>query len=333
VGTETGNSTSGEPGYPGSPCAGIGPRPLGRLAIYGYDETLPSRHAYDRHADLSTSPARDGGCLARLPCPNSLETGLDYFGARYYSGAQGRFTSPDEFPGGIVDPVTGLQVGQPGPLPYADITDPQTLNKYAYVRNNPLRYTDPNGHCGPWCAAIGAAGGATAQVLADWATGKPITLRKTFAAAVGGAIIGGTAGAASELGLAVQVAIVGDAGVVAGITERSITSGSINEAMGSPGEMAGDFVSNAAGHGLVRAAEGVVTRVSGGAVENLSDQLPRARTPNRQAKIQDRLDAATERLENKKAAASAVVDTTRETRSRIQQKGCRQGEPGCGENK
>jgi hypothetical protein len=158
-------------------------------------------------------------------------------------------------------------------------------------------------------------------------------LRKTFAAAVGGAIIGGTAGAASELGLAVQVAIVGDAGVVAGITERSITSGSINEAMGSPGEMAGDFVSNAAGHGLVRAAEGVVTRVSGGAVENLSDQLPRARTPNRQAKIQDRLDAATERLENKKAAASAVVDTTRETRSRIQQKGCRQGEPGCGENK
>jgi len=73
-------------------------------------------------------------------------TGLDYFGARYYSGAQGRFTSPDEFPGGIVDPFTGQQVGQPGALPYADITDPQTLNKYAYVRNNPLRYIDPNGH-------------------------------------------------------------------------------------------------------------------------------------------------------------------------------------------
>jgi hypothetical protein len=25
------------------------------------------------------------------------ETGLDYFGARYFSGAQGRFTSPDPF--------------------------------------------------------------------------------------------------------------------------------------------------------------------------------------------------------------------------------------------
>jgi RHS repeat-associated protein len=74
------------------------------------------------------------------------ETGLDYFLARYYSSAQGRFTSPDEFKGGIVDPFTGQQVGQPGPLPYADIADPQTLNKYAYVRNNQLRYVDPDGH-------------------------------------------------------------------------------------------------------------------------------------------------------------------------------------------
>jgi RHS repeat-associated protein len=73
--------------------------------------------------------------------------GLDYFLARYYSAAQGRFTSPDEFNGGIVDPFTGQQLGQPGPLPYADITDPQTLNKYAYVRNSPLRYVDPDGHC------------------------------------------------------------------------------------------------------------------------------------------------------------------------------------------
>jgi len=55
------------------------------------------------------------------------ETGLDYFGARYFSGAQGRFTSPDpkQFPHGI--------------------TDPQSWNKYAYTRNNPLRYVDPDG--------------------------------------------------------------------------------------------------------------------------------------------------------------------------------------------
>jgi RHS repeat-associated protein len=92
------------------------------------------------------------------------ETGLDYFGARYFSAAQGRFTSPDEFPGGIVDPFTGQQVEQPGPLPYADITDPQTLNKYAYVRNNPLRYTDPDGH-----ADTGVIGQVIDEIESDWA--------------------------------------------------------------------------------------------------------------------------------------------------------------------
>src|SRR5712692_6244899 len=55
------------------------------------------------------------------------ETGLDFFGFRYLSGAQGRWTSPD--------------------APFADQhpQDPQSWNMYAYVRNNPLKNTDPNG--------------------------------------------------------------------------------------------------------------------------------------------------------------------------------------------
>ena len=36
----------------------------------------------------------------------------------------------------------------PDPVPYADIENPQTLNLYGSVTNNPLRLYDPTGHPG-----------------------------------------------------------------------------------------------------------------------------------------------------------------------------------------
>jgi RHS repeat-associated protein len=56
------------------------------------------------------------------------ETGLDYFNARYYSNVQGRFAP--------TDPILMKQ---------DRLRDPQELNLYAYVRNNPLKYIDPDG--------------------------------------------------------------------------------------------------------------------------------------------------------------------------------------------
>ena len=73
-----------------------------------------------------------------------IETGLDYFEARYYSSTQGRFTSPDEFTDGPHE-LFG-EVLSPTPLLYAEPTEPQSLNKYAYALGNPLRYVDPDGH-------------------------------------------------------------------------------------------------------------------------------------------------------------------------------------------
>ncbi len=55
------------------------------------------------------------------------ESGNDYFGARYYASSMGRFMSPDPL----------LNSGRPD--------DPQSWNRYSYVRNNPLSRIDPTG--------------------------------------------------------------------------------------------------------------------------------------------------------------------------------------------
>jgi RHS repeat-associated protein len=78
------------------------------------------------------------------------ETNLDYFLARYYSSVQGRFISPDEFTGGPDALFNFADAASANPTFYADLTDPQSLNKYQYTYNNPLSYTDPDGHC-PVC--------------------------------------------------------------------------------------------------------------------------------------------------------------------------------------
>jgi len=77
---------------------------------------LQSTAALNRIGSRSTGKERDA------------ESGLDYFGARYYASNMGRMMSPD-----------------PSGLAYADPTNPQSFNLYAYVMNNPLSNTDPDG--------------------------------------------------------------------------------------------------------------------------------------------------------------------------------------------
>ena len=63
------------------------------------------------------------------------ETGLDFFGTRYYGSQQGRFTSPDPFSFWALDDEQEPRY----------LANPQRLNKYTYALNNPLRYIDPTG--------------------------------------------------------------------------------------------------------------------------------------------------------------------------------------------
>jgi RHS repeat-associated protein len=66
------------------------------------------------------------------------ESGLDMFGARYYASSLARFMIPD-------------WSEDPYPVPYANFQNPQTLNLYAHLQNNPLSRIDADGHvtCDP----------------------------------------------------------------------------------------------------------------------------------------------------------------------------------------
>ena len=66
------------------------------------------------------------------------ESGNDYFGARYFASAMGRWLSPD-------------WSAKEEPVPYAKLDDPQTLNLYGYVGNNPVGRVDGDGHA---CAVM-----------------------------------------------------------------------------------------------------------------------------------------------------------------------------------
>jgi RHS repeat-associated protein len=61
------------------------------------------------------------------------ESGLDDFEARYYSSQYGRFMIPD-------------WAAKATAVPYAEFGDPQSLNLYSYVRNNPPNRADADGH-------------------------------------------------------------------------------------------------------------------------------------------------------------------------------------------
>src|SRR5258708_7356758 len=82
-------------------------------------------------SSLTTCSRADAGAWTNYPFltqkERDNETGLDYFGARYYASMQGRFTGADPL------------------MSSATVENPQSWNRYSYVRNHPLEMIDPNG--------------------------------------------------------------------------------------------------------------------------------------------------------------------------------------------
>jgi RHS repeat-associated protein len=102
-----------------------------------------------------TGPASDATEHHFTGKERDTESGLDYFGARYLGSIMGRWMSPD-------------WASVPVPLPYADISNPQTLNLYGYGGNNPLSNIDMDGHLDCAGATQDVACAVTAAAKAVW---------------------------------------------------------------------------------------------------------------------------------------------------------------------
>jgi RHS repeat-associated protein len=101
----------------------------GRSSVAGYSATTSIRQKF-------TGKERDA------------ESGLDFFLSRYYSPAPGRFTSPDPY-NAILMKQNARVAGFPEATAQNQfdqfLENPQNLNAYSYVRNNPLAFIDPWG--------------------------------------------------------------------------------------------------------------------------------------------------------------------------------------------
>jgi RHS repeat-associated protein len=112
---------------------------------------------------------------------HDTESGLDYFYARYYSSDLARFMTPD-------------WAAAPTAVPYAMFGDPQSLDLYAYVGNNPNTGIDLDGHVGGDAGsdqvteemaaeaanAVGETAGMAGQdKMFDYAGGSPFDSRST----------------------------------------------------------------------------------------------------------------------------------------------------------
>jgi len=107
--------------------------------------TIVQATFYYPYGGMESSSGSDPNNYKFTGKERDTESGLDNFGARYNASTMGRFMTPD-------------WSAKPQGVPYAVLDDPQSLNLYAYARNNPTTFYDPDGHCWKWAQFFCNAG-------------------------------------------------------------------------------------------------------------------------------------------------------------------------------
>ena len=217
--------------------------------VTGEDQSVLSRHDYlpfgeeigaalgnrDQASGVSgyTASLADGPTQKFTGKERDNESGLDYFGARYFRGAGGRFTSAD--------------------APFADqfAENPQSWNLYSYTRNNPLRYVDRTGDSAT--VAGGFIGGGVALYKGE----------DVLTGALTGAISGALAGSVIDTGGA-SLLVLAASGAVGGAA-----SSLLNQAASGEGIDLGEVATDAA----VGAALGPAAKVGGAALRSAAGKV------------------------------------------------------------
>jgi len=142
------------------------------------------------------------------------DTGLYYYGARYYDPELARFIQPDST---VPDPEFS-----------------QAYNRYAYVYNNPLKFTDPTGQF-PWALAAAVMKAVSAfntlkAICVAVHTGDFRGLAVGLACSILGGAIGGQIGGAIANGSQLAMALGGAIG--AATFTAAFTGGNVARAIG-----------------------------------------------------------------------------------------------------
>jgi RHS repeat-associated protein len=123
-------------------------RPSGTISYYFSDKlnsasviasatgAVKEQYFYFPYGGQQSSTGSDPNHYKFTGKERDTESNLDQFGARYYTSSIGRFMTPD-------------WAARPTAVPYAVYGDPQSLNLYTYVRNDPVTNADADGHISP----------------------------------------------------------------------------------------------------------------------------------------------------------------------------------------